>query len=327
MKYELEKIKSMPLKELQDLYNFCTKDKLFSRNYTGTHALLTNLEIQFKDCVSITRRELYKLGIQLEENGDLYWIKRNLSYWESPEEAKQVRISKIRNSINKNHKTLSEEDKNKQNEKRSSTLKKWYTKLDENDKSKRSLAASKGNKKYWSSLSDEEKNLVRARKHDIVVNHWNNLDPKVRALRCKDRSSKVLEGQIKAGYNWCSKYKIAQIGNKEVAFSSTWEYHLYCKLLQLNVTFSFANENSGNVLQLKTKVWNPDFIVNDTDIIEVKGHPKAKVRFFERDLPEFLDSDYKNKYSLWVLFLNIKNHQISSYQELLNLCVPYNEVK
>ena len=105
-----------------------------------------------------------------------------------------------------------------------------------------------------------------------------------------------------------------------VKADSSWEQSTYQLFQKLMVEFRYANTKEDNCwLDLGDRIWFPDFILNDRNlIIEVKGFYPAKVKFDEIILPAFLNSQNAEKYTLALCEFNPKIDRYTSLDEFFS---------
>jgi len=310
---EFKKFSERPLEEIQTIYNECSI-KAVNQNKPGTFVLVNDYGFNFKDGTSIVRRILHDIGVELDDF-DMYWIRRSKLYSESD------RNSRIRESLILSQSTVSDSVKQARNEARSNTVSIWHGSLSEQEIQERIEADRRGIQLLLASLSPEERAKRFEEQGKKVTAYWKYIkeyEPALYARQTERRGEKVLAGQIAAGFKWCAHISVHKIGDKEVFFQSSWEYPFYLTLLGLRVAFQFANEAPGNVQDIDFKFWNPDFVLEEKcDILEVKGHPEARKKFYEQDLPAFLQSKFAQKYNLYLCEYNVERYSFSSYEELL----------
>jgi len=118
-------------------------------------------------------------------------------------------------------------------------------------------------------------------------------------------------------------------GEIKVADSS-WEESMY-RLLDRIVPGRFTfHDNVVNLLHLDNefkKDWCIDFIIDGDLVLDVKGFWFAEKKFFAKDLPGFLKSEYAKKYSLAIYRYDASLWDYKSLEELLADCSWYHIVE
>jgi hypothetical protein len=205
---------------------------------------------------------------------------------------------------------------------------------------KRDTRYIRNSKTFWSKSKTERKNLTDKRA-DGLQKHWDKLSPSERAsrgeaisnaprqsIRTKEQKKArrqgledltygvyqaALEGRTRT-YSFLKK-----IEGRYVLFESKPEYALFKLLRKLGVEFSFSTEPPGNWIWIKSRFWNPDFVIGDI-IIEVKG--RMFRADFERDvLPEFKRSRRAKEYTLYILDRNVDGERYKDLKSLLKTMV------
>ena len=199
---------------------------------------------------------------------------------------------------------------------RNDKISKFWSSLSSSAKEAYCQLLSTKHKAWWDSLTEKEyldqcqalrkTELMKANHSKSALAYWEGLDQEAYSKHCMAIATS-------------KRHKCYEIAGEIITFHSTWEYSLYCYFHYAEVSFLFANKMPGTFLDLGGCFWSPDFIVGN-DIIEVKGHPFAYDKFYRRDYPLFMLSDYRHKYTLYLCEYNTKNKKFSSYDSFLASC-------
>jgi hypothetical protein len=282
-----------------------------------------------------TLEDLQNFAKNAQEGSKLWWAKVSkdeslyqdfcnkvssgkIEWWRNISEEKRKDIGlAVSNGVKNQWGNMSEEQKEIRNKKISD----YWNSLSEEEKEYYSVLYSNIQKNIWDSLSEEEKNkrvflissgvkteTCHQRHQDSAHLYWD---------KAKEDGAKY--DQHCHSIFTSNRWKHYQIGDKMLCFQSTWEYHLYLKLKEFNVNFRFTNEHH-TTLNLGSCMWNPDFIVNEADIVEVKGHPFAYEKFYNRDFPAFMGSSYSKTHKLYLCEYSVDKKPIKTYEEFLTTC-------
>jgi hypothetical protein len=144
----------------------------------------------------------------------------------------------------------------------------------------------------------EEEQARRQAISKSAKEHWKNLEPSEKERR--------LLNHVNSGYQvW---YHTTPQG-KRVLVQSSWEGRTADLLEALKVPFRRAK-----IVHLEGCLWTPDFLVNQTLYLEVKGHPLAVDRFNHVTLSGITGSLDK---AVAILDRSPKPNGVSTFSELL----------
>lgn len=340
-----------PKEFVQSMYSKSIDGVALRAHFTGVHAFIEAYGFEFKDNISFIRRELAQVGLVLHET-DLRWIERSKRYWSKSPEERDKRNSAIRSGVRKHQAEMPDEVREDQLRRRVASITEYWGSLSEEELQRgygdaardrwvllspeTKEAHAKQVEGFWASLPDERyeervqsikegcQRFINSLTEEEYRLLWENHRTKMAMFWTPEnrrlQGRLITKGQIAAGAFGSPRRITETINGKSVVFLSSWELSFYKLLTKLEVEFSFANESTRNLLNLDIGTWNADFIIG-ASIIDVKGHPKAYEKFYTRDLPAFLRSDYAKTFSLYLCEYNVDWYDSpKSYQELLASC-------
>jgi hypothetical protein len=196
--------------------------------------------------------------------------------------------------------------------------------------------------KFWENISDEDREwrsdlfskkmkatISRLRDNPEAYKHWRDTHSAalIKTYETTDCTSRI-SASVKAYYadlspteriarrQACKLYGEAKtINGKKVWFDSSWELAMYNQLVLLKEEFKYANEEDTAIKLTKgeKRIWLPDFVLPKRELIlEVKGHPNAKAKWDDYDLPNILVNEIKYK-------IYLVTHSVSGYSSLEEL--------
>jgi hypothetical protein len=159
----------------------------------------------------------------------------------------------------------------------------------------------------WDKNGEDARNL---RCSNIKKTCWDDLTPEQKSDKCI-KVSKHLKG------------KYAYVSVDGISFDSTWEELLYRALVKWDIPFNYTNTSvDKNILYLNHSLkstWKPDFILKKQKVIlEVKGFIHARNKFWNKDLPAFIESKYAHEYSLYLVDFPINPMHLSLEDVLIS---------